>query len=419
MQSSIYLLSEGINKTIPFIILPIISYFLSPEEYGTLTNYNVITQILAVFCYSVTTVIIPVMYVKLRQDEIKVFISNIVFFNTMIALVLFIFSFVIKDKINIITGIEFRFQVIASASILFSSFTQVNMVMWRCEEKPISFGIYQISQTIIDLCLSLVLIIIYVMGWKGRVYSMAFSSIFLGIFSLILLAKRGFINSKISKANILTIFSFSIPLLPHGLSFWIKSGADKLLLTNMCGLESNGLYSVAVTFGGIISIIVVSFNNGFVPYLFKKLKHIEAIKDTLIQNDAKIQLVKMYRYLLMGLFLIVLACYLGAYVFITYVYPLNYRGALLYLPFIVSGQLFLGIYSLFVNFIHYMQKTKVLGTITFTLTIFQIILSYLLINLLGPIGSAVSSAIIAFVIFASVTLYALRIYKLPWMYLLK
>lgn len=63
--------------------------------------------------------------------------------------------------------------------------------------------------------------------------------------------------------------SFSLPLIPHGLSFWLKSGVDKLMLTNICGMDMNGYYSVALTFGAIVSVIITSISNAFVPYLYK------------------------------------------------------------------------------------------------------------------------------------------------------
>ena len=244
---------------------------------------------------------------------------------------------------------------------------------------------------------------------------MACASIGFGLFSLFLLAKRGYLNVLISPKYIGVILSFCLPLLPHGLSFWIKSGADKLLLSNMCGLEQNGLYSVAMTFGAIISIFVTSFNNAFVPHLFKKLKSITPD----CEMNIKISIVRQYRLLVLILFVFVIISYLASVAFIKLVYQESYSGSLNYLPFIMLGQLFMGFYSLFVNFLHYSQNTKVLGSITFGLTFIQIIVSYLLILRIGSIGSALSSAITSFVIFVSVSIYSNKVYPMPWRELFK
>ena len=414
-QSAIYLITEGINKAIPFVLLPIISYYLTPTDYGVLTNFNVITQIFAVFCYSITTVIIPVMFFKLVRAELQKLISNIIVLNTIVAFVILIIVVTNNIHIENATSISLKFQIIAIITTVFASFTQVNLTLWRCEEKPWKFGLYHISQTTIDACSTLILVIVFLLGWTGRVYSMACASIGFGLFSLFLLAKRGYLNVLISPKYIGVILSFCLPLLPHGLSFWIKSGADKLLLSNMCGLEQNGLYSVAMTFGAIISIFVTSFNNAFVPHLFKKLKSITPD----CEMNIKISIVRQYRLLVLILFVFVIISYLASVAFIKLVYQESYSGSLNYLPFIMLGQLFMGFYSLFVNFLHYSQNTKVLGSITFGLTFIQIIVSYLLMLRIGSIGCALYSAITSFVIFVSVSIYSNKVYPMPWRELFK
>lgn len=409
-HSAIYLITEGVNKAIPFIILPIISYYLTPSDYGILTNYNVITQILAVFCYSITTVIIPVMYYKLERNEVKNLISNIVILNSIIGIILLLVILSASRTIEQATSVSVIFQIIAIVSTLFASFTQVNLTLWRCEERPFSFGLFHISQTALDAGLSLYLIIVVLLGWSGRVYSMALASIVFGMLSLILLYSRGYLKFRISKQHVTTILTFSIPLLPHGLSFWIKSGADKLLLSNLSGLNQNGLYSVAMSFGAIISIFVTSFNNAFVPQLFQKLKSINLINE----SKVKIKIVRQYRYLVVGLLFFTLLSYIISYAFIKIVYQDEYSGAVDFLPYIMLGQFFTGIYSLFVNFLHYTQKTKVLGAITFSLTLLQVLLSFCLIKCVGPVGSAISSAIISLLIAISVAVYSNSVFPMPW-----
>lgn len=67
------------------------------------------------------------------------------------------------------------------------------------------------------------------------------------------------------------LLHFGIPLLPHSLSFWLKSGMDKVLLTTYCGLTINGLYSMAMSFGAAYSIFFTAFKGAYVPYLQKRL----------------------------------------------------------------------------------------------------------------------------------------------------
>ena len=50
-NSFIYVVTDGINNAIPFVLLPLISRYLTPADYGIVSNYNVLIQILSVFVY--------------------------------------------------------------------------------------------------------------------------------------------------------------------------------------------------------------------------------------------------------------------------------------------------------------------------------------------------------------------------------
>ena len=65
----IYVVADGVNKAIPFLILPIIVRYLTPEDYGVITNYAVWAQILAVFVYGAAQGSIPVNYFKLSKEK--------------------------------------------------------------------------------------------------------------------------------------------------------------------------------------------------------------------------------------------------------------------------------------------------------------------------------------------------------------
>ena len=245
--------------------------------------------------------------------------------------------------------------------------------IWRCEEKPFKFGFYQISQTALNAFSTIVFVIIMLLGWQGRVYSMMFATIVFGIISLGILYKRGYLSFTVSKEYVRSTLFYALPIIPHALSFWFRSGADKIMLTEMCGLSENGLYSVAMTWGAIVTMFLTSFNNAYAPYLYKKLSFFDKDrKGTLVEQKHLVRLIWRSIFFLSG-------CYL-----------------------------------MFVCFIHYTFKTKCLGMITFSLSLFQIGMSFLLIKCIGAVGAAISSAIVEAIIFLLIAQYAMKVYKLPW-----
>lgn len=217
---------------------------------------------------------------------------------------------------------------------------------------------------------------------------------------------------KISKEYIKSVLVFSLPIIPHALSFWIKSGADKIMLTDLCGLSENGLYSVAVTWGAIVSMVMMAFSNSYSPWLFKKLAVYDKDKESSLPDQKR--LVKMIYLSLVAIFIIVFFLYIISHILIGIMYPETYSGSKEYLSYVMISQAFNGAYLLFVCFLHYTFKTKILGITTFTLSLVQIALAYLLIKQLGPMGVAYSSVIGSLLTFVVIGIYGMRAYKLPW-----
>jgi O-antigen/teichoic acid export membrane protein len=414
-NSLVYIITDGINKAIPFLLLPFLTYYLTTDDYGIITNFNVLVQILSVFG-SAAAGALPVMYYKLDNERYKVYLSNVILLNSVFVFVMLFILLIFNNLIATTLKLTYEFQLIALSVVWFSSLININLIIWRCEEKALIFGKYQVSQSILNVLFTLLLVIVLLLSWQGRVYGYFASMLIFGFISLYILYKRKFILFKISKEYIRHNLLFAIPLIPHALSFWFKSGADKLLLTNVIGLSENGLYSAAMTFGAIVTMVLISFNNAFAPYLYKKLNRFDKNEGSLSEKK---QLTKL-TYLIIALTLgLVIVAYFISILVIKYLYNITYIDSIKFLPYVMLSQFFYGGYLMFVCYCHHTFKTKILGIITFSLSVTQVILSYLLIKWIGSVGTAIASAIISFFTFIFVAGYAMKVYKLPWFFILK
>lgn len=414
--SFIYIVADGITKAIPFLLLPFLTHYLHPKDYGIVTNFNVFIQIFSVFCHTATSGAIAVMYYKLSKSDLKVYMSNMLILNTVITVFCAIVGLSFSKGIASAFDLPFLYQCNALLVVWFSGIINMNLILWRCEENPILFGVFQISTTLVNAVLTVMLVIILLWGWKGRLISNIGTNCLAGLLSIFILYKRGFLTFRISKKYLKEISMFAAPIVPHALSFWLKSGADKLLLTKLIGLEANGLYSAAMTWAAIVTMFLASFSNAYAPYLYKNLKRFD--EDKIGTQADQIRVVKLIGISLVASLVLILLIFLLANFLINKVYATTYSSAKAYLPYIMVTQYFEGTYLLFVCFLYYTSRTRVLGIITFAASIIQIGLSYLLIKNIGGIGAAISSAIISFFIFIFVARAAILSYSLPWLSLL-
>ena len=100
---------------------------------------------------------------------------------------------------------------------------------------------------------------------------------------------------------------------------------------------------------------------------------------------------------------------LGASVFIPFFFP-EYKGAVVFLFFQCLGAMFNCLYLLFVNYLFYYKKTKILMYITFSISVLHALLSYALTRY-SVLYTVAIGALTNFLIMAGVFLYSRRVYK--------
>lgn len=411
-SSLIYVITDAINKAVPFLILPILSYYLLPSDYGIVANFGVLVSIISIFVLVGVNGAIAVNYFKLPKEELSRYIFNGI---TIIGVFSFILLFIVllfNETIYLFVKVPLSYQLLAVATALASALTGINLSLWRLEEKPVKFGVYQISQTALNLGASLVLIIVYKLGWVGRINGMLVATLSFGLLSLILIYKRGYLRIKFSHKLIFAILAFGLPLIPHSLSFWLRSGVDRILITKYIGEAATGLYATGFQFGILIAFLTGAFNNAFVPYMYKLLSE----KDESILDKNKENLKKMILIGIVGLIILCVLFTLLSNIVLTTFFSDRYSGASEFIFWAILSQTFQGMYLFFVNYIFYVKKTKGLAAITFTCAILQVILSYILIINIGAIGAAYATALVSFVNFVMIAWYSNKVYPMGWIF---
>lgn len=407
----IYTITDGINKSIPFLMLPLLSHYLLPEDYGIVSNYGVFIGVINLLIFCSIDGAIAVNYHRFAIDKLRIFIFNALIASGIFFLILVCSVILFNSLIFQYFSIPYSYQLIGVFTGLGSLFTSINLVLWRLEEKPLAFGIYEITNTILNVALSLYFVIAMKQAWQGRIDGIILSTILYGIFSMFFLVRRGYLKFEFNRDYLFAVMAFGIPLIPHSLSFWLRSGVDRMIITSFWGTEAVGLYATGFQFGILLSFLVGAFNNAFSPYLYKVLSNPD---ETELKNT-KIKIVKLTYVVMTALLVFGLLFILLSKLIITYTFSKEYLLAVEYINWAILGQIFQGFYILFVNYIFFVKKTKGLAIITFSCAIIQVLLSYSLVRTIGPIGAAYSVVITAFINFVLVMFYSMKVFSMPWL----
>jgi len=279
------------------LLLPILTRYLTPTDYGIVATFNVLLGIMVVFVGLNMSPAVNVNFFKLNKEELKKYVGNIIFILLNSFILVYIVSYILKSSLSTFTKFPEKWIPNIAIIALFQFFFTANIGLWKVEQKPLPYSLFQISRTILNVSLSVVFVVLLCWGWQGRILSAIITSVIFGLLSIFVLYKRKYINFSFNKKYIKDALFFGIPLIPHALGGWIMTSIDRIFINSMVGVAATGLYSVGYSVGMIIGLFAHSFDLAWSPFLYEKLKE--------NNYSAKVKIVKI-TYLYDGI-LIVLA----------------------------------------------------------------------------------------------------------------
>lgn len=404
-NGALFSLFSFLNSGINFILLIFIAKFISPEGYGKLNIFNTTVMLLGFLIHLNSQGIISVNFFKNASKDFPRTI-NTVFLITITCFILYVGIIILLGKyINYSFDISTNLLIVSLIICLFQVFSNVNLDLWRLEEKPISYGIYSSGNVIGNFILTLILIIGFDYGWIGRVYSQLLVATVFFILSFFFMYRRHYLQAVFPKNNdIKDAISFGVPLIPHTTSFWLRQGLDRYIINACYNSTLVGLFSFSYNFANIIQIIGTAFNATNSVFIYKNLS------DTDNSIEIKNRLRKQTKWMLIFYVGITFAICVASIIFIKFFFP-KYLGSLEFIMPQCLGAMFQCIYLLFVNFLFYYKKTKKLMYITFTFSVLHAVLS-LLLTKYSIYYTAYIGLFSNFLIALSVYLYSRKIYKL-------
>lgn len=405
-SAGIYTLTQAINSAIPFLLMPILTRYLTPADYGIVAMFGVLLSFVAPFTGLSIQGAIARQYYDRDEVDMSRYVTNCLLILLSSTLIVGVIFYLLAEPISRITSFPMQWMwavIIVSAAQFIN---QINLTLWQVQIKPIPYGIYQISQTIVNLGFSLWFIVGLGMNWQGRIQAQVIAFGVFAVFGLYLLHHNGWIRLKVNKEYIKNALNFGVPLIPHALSGTIKTMVDRVMITSMISVAATGLYSVGFQIGMIIGILEDSFNRAYSPWLFERLKR--------NQYNEKIMIVKLtYAYFVV---IICLALALGALApwFLSFFVGPQFAGSGQFVLWIAVGFAFNGMYKMVVNYIFYMRKTYILAWVTFSTALVSIVINYFAIKYLGAIGAAYTYALVSFITFLLVWVLSSKVYPMPW-----
>ncbi|PAV49229.1 hypothetical protein CK486_00150 [Pseudomonas sp. HAR-UPW-AIA-41] len=405
-SAAIYFASNIASAMVPFALLPILTRVLGPQEYGYVTLFTI-------FCACATAIIglgiggaFTRQYYHLDKQQFRVFSGTSVLLImgiTLAAVTLF-------QPIALLYGDRLALPVLwINHAILSAGALAVCNAWLACTQvrsRPWHYGLFQVSMTLVNVGVSVLLVVSLDMRGMGRVLGQTAAFFVFALIAIYSLWRSGWLVFSLDRGYLRWLLLFGLPIIPHSISGVIISMSDRMVLAHLESASTLGIYAVAAQVSMIMAMAVDSLNKAYVPWLYSRL--------ALDQASVRSSLVG-FSYLYFALVLVaagVLSVLLPP--FIVHLAGPEYAAAKNYVPWLLFAGAFTGMYYMVGLYINYAARNKFLSYASGATAIFMPACCYVLIQINGSLGAAQGAFLGQVTLFILTWFFSARAYPMPW-----
>lgn len=176
---------------------------------------------------------------------------------------------------------------------------------------------------------------------------------------------------------------YSLPLIANSLAWWVNNSSDRYIVIFFCGMAANGIYSVASKIPSILSVFQSIFSQAWT---------LSAVQD-FDPEDSNGFFANTYRgynclMTVICSLLIVLDKPLASFL-----YAKDFYKAWQYVPWLTIAVLFGSMAGYIGGIFVAVRNSKIFASSTLVGAILNVILNFITVPLLGPLGAAISTTI--------------------------
>ncbi|MEZ4526369.1 MAG: oligosaccharide flippase family protein [Desulfobacterales bacterium] len=250
-HSSIYGISNLLQKGIGFVMIPVYTHYLTPSDYGILElmdlTINIIAMVMGMRLGS--AIVRYYHHYEKPEDKQEVFSTALLFVFVSTVFVVCCLEFFVRPISGLVLGSPdyFRYFQIIFISMGFQTISTVPETWLLTRKKSLAYSLISIGTLVSYLCLNILFIVIYRMGVMGMLLSMIITK-FLNTSSLLLLIRKD-IGFSFSWEKFFNMLRFGIPLIPESFCMFMIHYSDRFFVQKFCHLDQLGQYSLGYKFG--------------------------------------------------------------------------------------------------------------------------------------------------------------------------
>lgn len=405
--SFIYGLGSVLQRFLSFLLLPLFTRFLQPEDYGAAALVGLLTVGVSGLFSLGTGNSLGILYFKEEEKSrrpAKIWTNMLLLmghgallysFFCAIAPSLSVLMFQTKEYANL-----FR---IALFGLLCSTAATPLLAFFRMEERAKTYVALTLISSLVSLSASVYLIVFLRLGVTGMLIAGSAANLISLLLALLILIRR--IPFSVDASLVKPLVRIGFPSIWGLLAFMIIDYADRQMIQRMLGLDALGVYSVGYSFGMVMLICVDAFSMAWPPFFVSFISR---------RKEAATVFAKVLKYYILVFGFFILVFFGLARPVITLMAAVPYHDAFIVVGLVAASYALKGVYLIFLPGIYFAEKLILQTSMEWTAALTNIALNYLLIPRFGIAGAAVATLGCYMVLPASTALFSQRFLKVDY-----
>ena len=378
----IYGLTSSLQSILGFVLLPILTAYYTPEEFGIYSIILLVSALSSALFYFGASSSLARFYFDEDSDLYRKKIASSALFITLAgALLLISLSIIFGNYLSVLlfdSTIYYLHIVLACCGAAFVFLLTLMTLLLRYQKRSGLFMKVTLFGVLLNFGITYILLSTFSYGILAPLYGTLLSSML--CFFLILANKLSDFTIKLQSSHISKILNFGLQSSVAGFLFYLLDYIDRLILKELVPMSDVGIYSLGSKIAAVITILLI------VPFtLIWSPMRMEYASN----NNNKEFTVKVFSYLSMAGFILISISILFAEDLMSLVFVnKEFSDAAQVFPVIMLALLFFGFQNIVDFGIYLHKKVFFYSIIALIGIVFNVIMNYWLIPLFGYMVSA-------------------------------
>lgn len=267
----IYTLANVLAAGVPFLLLPILTRALPPDQYGEVVAFFLLVSV----CSSVAGLnahsTVAVRWFERDTLDFPRFVGTAIAMSLASTLgcaaVLAAAAPFWQDQLGL-QGWMWPFAALAAGVTVLGN---ARTALWQSQRRPWLVAKFQVTGASLNMGLSLVGVFWLAQGAAGRNLGAFLSAAMMATLGVFLLRRSRDLNWSFTGHHARQLLRFGLPLVPHALAGAVIVGADRYVVSAQLGTDALGIYGAAAQLGMVLNVLSDAAVKAASPWLYAQL----------------------------------------------------------------------------------------------------------------------------------------------------